>query len=61
MSACYGKAVFDYLSHPTRYRSPETRAASEESGILVPRFSAYVDRLVEFVHQHSHLGSAERA
>jgi hypothetical protein len=27
----------------------------------VPRFSAYVDRLVEFVHQHPYLGSAEKA
>ena len=53
--------VFDYLSHPTRYRSPETQAALEGSGILVPRFSAYVNRLVEFVRQHPHLGSAERA
>ena len=53
--------VFDYLSHPTRYRSPETQAALEGSGILVPRFSAYVDRLVEFVRQHPHLGSAEKA
>ena len=51
--------AFDYLSHPTRYRSPETQAALEGSGILVPRFPAYVDRLVEFVRLHPHLGSTE--
>jgi thioester reductase-like protein len=53
--------VFDYLSHPTRYRSAETQAALEGSGIVVPRFSVYVDRLVEFVRQHPYLGSAEKA
>ena len=50
--------VFDYLSHPTRYRSPETTAALEGSGIVVPRFPAYVDRLVEFVRRHPQLVSA---
>jgi thioester reductase-like protein len=53
--------VFDYLSHPTRYRSPGTQAALEGSGIVVPRFSAYVDRLVGFVSEHPHLASGERA
>ena len=51
--------AFDYLSHPTRYRSPETQAALEGSGILVPRFAAYVNRLVEFVRRHPNLDSAE--
>ena len=50
--------VFDYLSHPTCYRSPETTAALEGSGIVVPRFPAYVDRLVEFVRRHPQLVSA---
>jgi uncharacterized protein YbjT (DUF2867 family) len=53
--------VFDYLSHPTRYRTPGTQAALEGSGLVVPRFSAYVDRLVGFVREHPHLDSDERA
>ena len=36
----------DYLSHPTRYRSPATRAAMKGSSIVVPRFTACVARLV---------------
>jgi thioester reductase-like protein len=52
--------VFDYLCHPTRYRSPVTQAALDCRGILVPRFSAYVDRLVEFVRQHPQLGPTEK-
>jgi thioester reductase-like protein len=53
--------AFDYLSHPTRYRSPATQAALEGSELLVPRFPEYLDRLVEFVCRHPCLGSAEGA
>jgi hypothetical protein len=53
--------VFDYLSHPTRYRSPATQAALDGSGLVASQFSAYVDRLVEFVRQHPQLDSAEKA
>lgn len=47
--------VFDYLSHPTRYRSPETQAALEGSGILVPRFSSAPPR-----RREGHLASGWR-
>jgi hypothetical protein len=53
--------VLDYLSHSARYRSPATQATLEGSSIVVPWFSAYVARLVEFVRQHPDLGSAEPA
>ena len=53
--------VFDYLSHRRVSGRRRRRPPWREAGRLVPRFSAYVDRLVEFVRQHPHLGSAERA
>ncbi len=42
-------ATLDYLDQPTRYACPKTRRALEGSGIQVPPFESYVDRLVDYV------------
>ena len=45
-----------YLDHPTRYACPETTRALAGSGIEVPAFESYVDRLVEFVRENPDVG-----
>lgn len=51
-------SAVDYFVHPTRYATEATQAALAGSGIRVPRFPEYADRLVEFVRQHPEIGSA---
>ena len=49
--------ALDYFTHPTRY---DTSRAAEDlagSGIEVPRFPSYVDRLVDFVRRHPEAGT----
>ncbi|MDQ2051787.1 SDR family oxidoreductase [Natronolimnohabitans sp. A-GB9] len=45
-----------YLDHPTRYACPATTRALAGSGLEVPPFEAYVDRLVEFTRQNPDVG-----
>ncbi|SDQ57710.1 Thioester reductase domain-containing protein [Natronobacterium texcoconense] len=49
-------ATLDYLDHPTRYACPKTRQALEGSGIAVPAFESYVDRLVGYVLENPDVG-----
>jgi thioester reductase-like protein len=51
----------DYFVHPTRYDTARAREALAGSGITVPRFSSYADRLVEFVREHPGVGAAAMA
>jgi thioester reductase-like protein len=51
----------DYYAHPTHYLSDHTQADLASSGIHVPPFASYVDRLVEFMQQHPEIGSAAMA
>ena len=54
-------AAIDYFVHPTFYLTDATRADLAGSGIEVPPFTAYVDRLVEFVRSHPGVSSAAMA
>jgi thioester reductase-like protein len=51
----------DYFVHPTRYGTAAARAGLAGSGIRVPRFTEYADRLVRFVREHPEVGSAAMA
>ena len=42
----------DYFAHPTYYATRRAREALRGSGIRVPPFPSYVDRLVSFVREH---------
>ncbi|MFZ1176400.1 MAG: SDR family oxidoreductase [Mycobacterium sp.] len=48
----------DYFAHPTFYLTDHCRADLAGSGIEVPSFRSYVDRLVEYVRCHPDVGSA---
>jgi thioester reductase-like protein len=50
-------AAIDYFIHPTTYATDQAQADLEGSGLSVPPFSSYVDRLVEFVRAHPEIGS----
>jgi thioester reductase-like protein len=49
-------ATIDYFDHPTRYRCPNAREALAGTGVSVPPFESYVDRLVAFAREHPDLG-----
>ena len=51
----------DYFAHPTYYLTEHTRADLAGSGISVPPFGDYVDRLVAFMRAHQEIGSAAMA
>jgi nucleoside-diphosphate-sugar epimerase len=48
----------DYFAHPTIYLTEHCRADLAGSGIEVPAFRSYVDRLVEYMRSHPEVGSA---
>ncbi len=54
-------ASIDYFAHPAFYNCDCTLADLEGSGINVPPFPAYIDRLVEFVRRHPDVGSSPMA
>ena len=49
-------ATIDYFDHPTRYRCPNAREALAGTGISVPRFESYADRLVAFARENPSIG-----
>ena len=51
----------DYYAHPTHYLTDHTQADLVGSGIQLPPFPSYVDRLVEFMQHHPEIGSAAMA
>jgi thioester reductase-like protein len=54
-------AAVDYFVHPTRYGTEAATAALAGSGISVPPFASYADRLVRFVREHPEIGGAGMA
>ncbi|BBX63989.1 3-beta hydroxysteroid dehydrogenase [Mycobacterium saskatchewanense] len=50
--------LVDYFTLPTHYLTDHTRADLAGSGIEVPAFRSYVDRLVRYVRGHPEVGSA---
>jgi thioester reductase-like protein len=50
-------ASVDYFVHPTRYGTDDAQAALAGSGIHVPPFASYADRLVDFVRAHPEIGA----
>lgn len=53
--------AIDYFVHPTEYCCRNALRDLEESGIRVPAFPTYVDRLVEYVRAHPEVGSRPMA
>jgi thioester reductase-like protein len=51
----------DYFAHPTHYLTEHTQSDLAGSGISVPPFGDYVDRLVAFMRAHREIGSAAMA
>ncbi|PHQ38714.1 Male sterility domain-containing protein [Halorubrum persicum] len=49
-------ATIDYFDHPTRYRCPNARDALAGTGVSVPPFESYVDRLVAFARENPDVG-----
>jgi thioester reductase-like protein len=54
-------AAIDYFVHPTFYLTDNTRRDLAGTGIEVPPFGSYVDRLVEFVRRHPEIRSKAMA
>jgi thioester reductase-like protein len=50
-------SAIDYFVHPTSYATSNTQADLEGSGIGVPAFTSYVDRLVQFARAHPEFGA----
>lgn len=48
----------DYFVHPTDYGTEHTVHDLARTGIAVPSFESYADRLVSFVREHPEVGSA---
>lgn len=53
--------AIDYFVHPTHYRCDNTLADLQNSGLSVPAFTTYVDRLVDFVRNHPQIASRPMA
>ena len=54
-------ALVDYFNHPTIYSTERARADLEGSGIEIPTFSSYVERLISFVAENPDVGSEAMA
>lgn len=54
-------AALDYFVHPTHYTTENASRDLEGTGIRVPAFTSYVERLVEFVRENPRLGSEAMA
>ncbi|MEF8814145.1 MAG: SDR family oxidoreductase [Halovenus sp.] len=54
-------AALDYLAHPTRYVSPNTRRALADTAVTCPPLSSYLDRLVAYRHEHPDIPSTAMA
>lgn len=50
-------SAVDYFVHPTSYATSNAQTDLEGTGINVPAFSSYVDRLVSFVRAHPEFGA----
>lgn len=53
--------VLDYFVHPTFYTTTQAVTDLEGSGVRVPRFASYVDRLVRFARDHPDLDDSAMA
>ena len=49
--------AIDYFDHPTRYDCRNTLEELADSGLSVPRFLSYAERLVDFVRSHPEIRS----
>jgi thioester reductase-like protein len=54
-------AAIDYFVHPAEYDTSHAEADLAGTGLRVPRFDAYADRLVAFVREHGEIRSAAMA
>ncbi len=54
-------AAVDYFEHPTHYTTFQARIDLEGSGLRVPAFDSYADRLVRFVRDHPEVDAAGMA
>lgn len=51
-------STVDYFAHPTYYTVDQARRDLAGTGIAVPRFETYLDKLVAFTKAHPEIGSA---
>ena len=54
-------SAIDYFVHPTHYTCENTLADLDGTGVELPSFLGYLDRLVEFVKRHPEIGSEAMA
>ena len=50
--------ALDYFVHPTQYDTTNASRDLAPGRVVVPRFSSYIDRLVEFMKAHPEIGTA---
>ena len=55
------KYVINYFTHPTMYDTTYAQRDLAGSGITLPRFADYAQRLVEFERAHPEIGAAAMA
>jgi nucleoside-diphosphate-sugar epimerase len=55
------RAAVNYFTQPTTYDTTNAQRDLDRSAIVVPRFSDYAPRLVEFVRAHPEIGAAGMA
>jgi len=54
-------AAIDYFTHPTYYTAEHTLEDLEGTGITIPSFDTYIERLVAFVRAHPEIRSEAMA
>lgn len=54
-------ALVDYFNHPTVYSTARARADLEGSGIEIPTFRSYAERMIAFVAENPAVGSKAMA
>ena len=54
-------ALVDYFNHPTVYSTKRARADLDGSGLEIPTFSSYAERLISFVAENPDIGSEAMA
>jgi len=54
-------AAVDYFAHPTHYATHQASTDLAGSGVTVPAFATYANRLVHYMREHPKLGSRAMA
>lgn len=54
-------ALIDYFTHPTRYSVTQAEADLDGSGVVLPSFRSYAERIVSFVEENPDMDDAPMA